>query len=89
MADQVGWQIAGECLENCNRAMLCPCIIGPRSAAGGARAEPTEGHCDVPMVRRIAKGRYGEAGLAGLHAAPAIHAPGAMERATGRWRGHP
>ena len=48
--------------------MLCPCIIGPRSAAGGARAEPTEGHCDVPMVFRIAKGRYGEAGLAGLHA---------------------
>lgn len=78
MADQVSWHIEGEYLENCNCEVLCPCIIGPRSSAGGALAEPTEGHCDVPMVFQIAKGRYGDTDLAGLHAALAIYTPGAM-----------
>ena len=78
MADEVSWRIEGEYLENCNCEMLCPCIIGPRSSAGGALAEPTDGHCDVPMVFQITKGRYGEIDLDGLHAALAIHTPAAM-----------
>jgi hypothetical protein len=74
----VAWQVEGEYLENCNCEMLCPCIIGPRSPTGGALAEPTEGHCDVPMVFRIAKGNYGETRLDGLHAAFTIYTPKAM-----------
>jgi hypothetical protein len=41
-------------------------------------AEPTEGHCDVPMVFRIDRGHYGETKLDGLHAAFAIYTPGPM-----------
>lgn len=72
------WQVEGEYLENCNCTVLCPCIVGPRSEAGGPLAEPTEGHCDVPMVFQIAKGRYGGTVLDGLHAALAIYTPKAM-----------
>lgn len=75
---QTAWRIEGDYLENCNCTMLCPCVIGPRSPTGGPLAEPTEGHCDVPMVFRISKGRYGDAVLDGLHAALAIHTPRAM-----------
>lgn len=78
MANATTWQVEGEYLENCNCTVLCPCIIGPRSEAGGALAEPTEGHCDVPMVFQIARGRYGEVVLDGLHAAFAIYTPKAM-----------
>jgi hypothetical protein len=72
------WQVRGEYLENCNCTVLCPCIVGPRSASGGPVAEPTEGHCDVPMVFEIERGRYGETVLDGLHAAYAIYTPKAM-----------
>ena len=78
MADTVNWEIEGDYLENCNCEMLCPCIIGPRSATGGPLAEPTQGHCDVPMVFQINKGHYGEVALDGLRAALAIYTPGAM-----------
>ena len=50
------WRIAGEYLENCNCEVLCPCLLGPRSATG-ALARPTEGHCDVPVVFQIRSGR--------------------------------
>ncbi len=78
MAQATTWEIAGEYLENCNCEVLCPCIVGPRSPTGGPLAQPTEGHCDVPMVFRIARGHYGEVGLDGLHVALAIYTPGAM-----------
>jgi len=72
------WQVRGEYLENCNCEVLCPCIVGPRSATGGPLAEPTEGHCDVPMVFQIESGRYGETVLDGLNVAFAIYTPKAM-----------
>lgn len=75
---ETAWQIEGEYLENCNCTVLCPCIVGPRSEAGGPLAEPTEGHCDVPLVFQIAKGRYGEVVLDGLHAALVVYTPKAM-----------
>jgi hypothetical protein len=78
MTDATAWRLEGEYLENCNCEILCPCIIGPRSPAGGPMAEPTEGHCDVPMVFRIDRGQYGETNLDGLHAALAIYTPGPM-----------
>ncbi len=78
MTEATTWRIRGEYLENCNCAILCPCIIGPGSPQGGPLAEPTEGHCDVPMVFQIAEGRHGDVTLDGLHAAFAIYTPGAM-----------
>jgi hypothetical protein len=81
MADS--WRIEGEYLENCNCEVLCPCLLGPRNAQGGAAARPTEGHCDVPMVFQIARGSYGAVDLGGTHAALAISTPGAMGE--GNW----
>lgn len=76
------WRIAGEYLETCNCEVLCPCLLGPRSATG-ALARPTEGHCDVPVVFQIRSGRYGDVDLAGTHAALAVYTPGAM--GAGNW----
>lgn len=72
------WSIAGEYLENCNCEVLCPCLLGPRNAFGGAAARPTEGVCDVPVVFRVERGRYGAVALDGTHAALAVHTPGPM-----------
>lgn len=72
------WRLEGEYLENCNCEVLCPCLLGPRNAQGGAMARPTEGHCDVPMVFQILRGTYGAVDLGGTHAAVAIYTPGAM-----------
>jgi hypothetical protein len=77
------WQIAGEYLENCNCEVLCPCLLGPRNARGGALARPTEGVCDVPVVFAVGRGRYGSVPLAGTHAALVVHTPGAMGE--GNW----
>lgn len=77
------WSIRGEYLESCNCAFLCPCLLGPRNEKGGAMAEPTEGHCDVPMVFRVDDGAYGDTALGGTHAALAISTPGPMGE--GNW----
>jgi hypothetical protein len=77
------WQISGEYLENCNCEVLCPCLLGPRTARGGPAARPTEGHCDVPVVFRIEAGRYGGTALDGTHVALVVHTPAAM--GDGNW----
>jgi hypothetical protein len=81
MAD--AWWLKGEYLENCNCEVLCPCLLGPRNARGGAMARPTEGHCDVPLVFRIEQGAAGPTRLDGTCAALAVYTPGAMGE--GRW----
>jgi hypothetical protein len=77
------WQIEGEYLENCNCEFLCPCLLGPRSPAGGPLARPTEGVCDVPVVFAIHTGRFGTVPLDGTHAALVVHTPGPMGE--GNW----
>src|SRR5437870_8434078 len=72
------WTIKGEYLENCNCEVLCPCLLGPRNARGGAMARPTEGTCDVPVVFAVARGRFGTVALGGTHAALVVHTPGPM-----------
>ncbi len=72
------WRLKGEYLESCNCAFMCPCLLGPRNERGAPMAEPTEGHCDVPLVFRIDEGAYGGVDLAGTHAALAIYTPGPM-----------
>ena len=81
MAEQ--WRITGEYLENCNCEFLCPCLLGPRNAAGGPIARPTEGTCDVPVVFSIESGRFGGVALDGTHVALAVHTPGPMGE--GNW----
>src|SRR5712692_3443780 len=78
------WRIEGEYLENCNCEVLCPCLLGPRNARGGAMARPTEGHCDVPLVFQIREGASGATSLAGTHVALLVYTPGAMGE--GNWR---
>src|SRR5207247_2564652 len=68
--------IKGEYLENCNCEVLCPCLLGPQNARGGAMARPTEGTCDVPVVFAIERGRCGAVALDGTHAALVVHTPG-------------
>ena len=82
MAD--AWQLKGEYLENCNCEFLCPCLLGPRNAQGGALARPTEGHCDVPAAFfQIQTGQHGSVRLDGTHAAMSIYTPGPMGE--GNW----
>lgn len=82
MAD--AWWLKGEYLENCNCELLCPCLLGPRNARGGAMARPTEGHCDVPLVFRIEQGMAGSVPLSGTQVALAAYTPGAMGE--GNWK---
>jgi len=77
------WCIKGEYLENCNCEFLCPCLLGPRNALGGAMARPTEGHCDVPLVFEVQGGEYGSTGLGGTHVAMSVYTPGRM--GDGNW----
>lgn len=77
------WHIQGEYLENCNCQFLCPCLLGPRNAAGAPTAKPTEGVCDVPVVFAIETGRFGNVALDGTHVALVVHTPGPMGE--GNW----
>ena len=78
------WWLHGDYLENCNCEVLCPCLLGPRNARGGAMARPTEGHCDVPIVFHVGEGASGSTSLSGTHVALAVYTPGAM--GDGNWR---
>lgn len=78
------WWLSGEYLETCNCDFLCPCLLGPRNERGAVMAQPTEGHCDVPLVFRIANGAAGTVSLKGTHVALAVYTPGAMGE--GNWR---
>jgi len=69
------WQLSGEYFENCNCAVLCPCLV---STAAPLTARPTEGVCDVVLAFHIEKGNYGSVSLDGLNVALAVHAPGPM-----------
>lgn len=69
------WQLSGEYFENCNCAVVCPCLV---STTAPLTARPTEGVCDVVLAFHIDKGNYGGVSLDGLNVALAVHAPGPM-----------
>jgi hypothetical protein len=71
------WRISGEYFESCNCAVLCPCLLSR------AQARPTEGHCDVVVAVRVARGDYGGTDVGGLAVALAVYTPGVM--AEGNW----
>ena len=69
------WQLSGEYFENCNCAVVCPCLV---STGAPLTARPTEGECDVVLAFHIDKGNYGGVSLDGLNIALAVRAPGPM-----------
>jgi hypothetical protein len=80
MADAPRWQLSGDYFENCNCAVVCPCLV---STAAPMTSKPTEGACDVALIIHIDQGSYGDVKLDGLYAAVAAHTPGPM--ANGNW----
>ena len=69
------WQLSGDYFENCNCAVVCPCLV---STTAPLTARPTEGVCDVVLAFHIDRGNYGGVSLDGLNVALAVHAPGPM-----------
>ena len=67
-----GWSIAGEYMETCNCAFLCPCITSNLSA------KPTEGDCKAAIAMRIDKGQKDGVTLDGLSFMVLLHSPSAM-----------
>lgn len=67
-----GWRIAGEYMETCNCAFLCPCITSNLTAS------PTEGECKAALALRIDRGEKDAVKLDGLSFIVMLHSPGAM-----------
>ena len=80
MAGSAKWELSGDYFENCNCAVVCPCLVSPAAPLTG---RPTEGVCDVALVFHIAAGRYGDVPLDGLNIVVVAHTPGAM--GAGNW----
>lgn len=66
------WNIAGQYMETCNCALLCPCITSNLAAV------PTEGDCKVAVAMRIDSGTKDGVRLDGLSFIVLMHSPGAM-----------
>lgn len=77
---QTSWHIAGDYFENCNCAVVCPCLFSP---AAPLTSQPTEGACEVAFGFHIEQGRYGQVALDGLNTALIARTPGPM--AAGNW----
>ena len=69
------WTISGDYFENCNCAVVCPCIF---STAAPFTSEPTEGACEVAFAFHVGRGSFGDVSLDGLNAAMAVRTPGPM-----------
>ena len=80
-ATQQKWHLSGDYFENCNCNIVCPCLVSPSAPL---TTRPSQGVCDVALIFHIEKGNYGKVSLDGLNVAVVGHAPGPMERATGR-----
>ena len=77
---QTRWQITGEYFENCNCAVVCPCLL---SSNQPLTARPTEGFCNEVFAFHINSGSYGDITLDDLNAVMIAHMPGAF--AEGNW----
>ena len=60
------WSIAGEYFENCNCAVVCPCLF---STSAPLTSSPTEGACEVAFAFHLERGAFGDVPLAGEWAA--------------------
>ncbi len=79
-ASAPSWNITGDYFENCNCAVVCPCIF---STNAPLTSSPTEGACEVAFAFHLERGRYGDVALDGLNAALIARTPGPMGE--GNW----
>ena len=66
------WSVAGEYMETCNCAFLCPCITS------NLTAKPTEDDCKVAIAMRIDQGQKDGIALNGLSFIVVMQSPSAM-----------
>ena len=69
------WSFEGEYFENCNCAVVCPCVI---STQAPFTSMPTEGTCDVIFAFHIDRGTYGKVALDDLNVCVVAAIPGPM-----------
>jgi len=74
------WSISGDYFENCNCAVVCPCLF---STNAPLTSSPTEGACEVAFAFHLERGRYGDVALDGLNAVLIARTPGPM--GAGNW----
>lgn len=71
------WHLKGDYFESCNCEVLCPCIVQ------GAKAIPTEGHCDVGFAFHGEEGDFNGLDLGALNFVVIAYTPGMMS--AGDW----
>lgn len=69
------WSITGEYFENCNCAVVCPCLM---SANAPLTSPPTEGACEVAFAFHLDRGTFGDVALDGLNVVMIARTPGPM-----------
>jgi len=74
------WKFTGAYFENCNCAVVCPCLF---STQAPFTAQPTEGACEVAFGFHIDQGSYGAARLDGLNVGVILRTPGPMAEGNG------
>jgi len=74
------WKISGDYFENCNCAVICPCVASPNAPL---TSQPTEGACEAPLAFHIDQGMYGDVTLADLNAVVVLRTPGPMADGNG------
>jgi hypothetical protein len=79
-SSQTGWQIQADYFENCNCAVVCPCLA---SVNPQLTSQPTEGACEVAFAFHVDSGSYGATKLDGLNAVLMARTPGPM--GLGNW----
>ena len=79
-ASAPSWSITGDYFENCNCAVVCPCLF---STNAPMTSTPTEGACEVAFAFHLDRGRYGDVTLDGLNVALIARTPGPMSE--GNW----
>jgi hypothetical protein len=77
MADATApsWSLEGEYFENCNCAVVCPCLL---STEAPMASTPTEGACEVAFAFHLDRGAFGDVALDGLNLALIARSPGPM-----------
>jgi hypothetical protein len=74
------WQLSGDYFENCNCAVVCPCVFSTKPLF---QEKPTQGFCEVALAFHVEQGQYGDVTLDGLNAIVMARSPGTMS--AGNW----
>jgi hypothetical protein len=74
------WQVIGDYFENCNCAVVCPCVFSTKPFL---QETPTQGVCEVALAFHVDRGHYGAIALDGLNTIVMARSPGTMS--AGNW----